>query len=838
MPNDAITITGASLHNLKHVDISIPKNQLVVLTGLSGSGKSTLAFDTLYMESQRQFLESLGFVAMGIGKPTFERITGLMPSISVDQHHANRSPRSTLGTASEIYTYLRVLYARIGDRSCLNCGATIPPSHDVGAAADDDLDLETTYPCPSCGVAVPNLGMAHFSFNKPQGACPTCTGIGLVHTGDLERILDTSLTLEQGAVRPWEATMARWYTQTLQAASRHYGFAFDATQPLGEWGETPMSLLLYGYADQRFLRHVHQTEAPETVSKGRFEGIIPNLIRRYSESDNPSHRAKLGALLIEGPCPDCGGTRLRPESRSVTVAGRTIVETSTLPLTELNRWLDEVEARLTGETQRVASPIIDELKEHIGRLLDVGLGYLDLARSTPTLSGGETQRLKLAALLGSSLTGVLYVLDEPTIGMHPRDTGMLIHVLRRIRDLGNTVLVVEHDLDLMRAADTLIDMGPGAGQHGGQVVAAGTPDEVRHTPASTTGQYLSGAKSVPVPAQWRAGNGQALIIHGARGHNLKNVTVSLPLGKLIAVIGVSGSGKSSLILDTLGRAAERRFHGGNEAIEPHEGITGWEFVDDAILIDQAAIGRTPRSNAATYTDVFTAIRQTFASQPEAHALEASHFSFNTPGGRCERCEGAGVLSVNMQILPDVEVRCPACQGRRFKPEILNVKYRGLDIAEVLDLTIEEALAHFEGVPPVARKLRVMVDVGLGYLKLGQPATMLSGGEAQRIKLAKELGRSGRGHMLYLLDEPTTGLHPDDVTRLLAVLQRLVDAGHTVLVIEHNTELIRAADWVIELGPEGGAAGGYLIAEGTPGEMAGNPASLTAPYLHQHEQSGA
>ncbi|MFN8377361.1 MAG: excinuclease ABC subunit UvrA [Anaerolineae bacterium] len=828
--NEAISITGAYLHNLKHIDVSIPKNQLVVLTGLSGSGKSTLAFDTLLMESQREFMESLGFVPLGVGKPTFERITGLMPAISVDQYHTNRSPRSTLGTASNIFSYLRVLYAQIGDRRCLNCGATIPPAYDVGAQSDDDLDLETTYPCPSCGVPVPNLGMAHFSFNKPQGACPTCTGIGVVHTGDIEKILDTNLTLEQGAVRQWSTNETRYHLHTLQAASQHYEFDFNPAQPLSSWPESAMSLLIYGGADHRFLRQVHRADPPDTVSKGRFEGIIPNLIRRYSESDNPTYKAKLGALLIEGPCPDCAGTRLRPESRSVTVGGRTIVETSSLPLTSLVAWLDALERETEGETQRVADSVIDELKERIGRLLDVGLGYLDLARSTPTLSGGETQRLKLAALLGSSLTGVLYVLDEPTIGMHPRDTGMLVRVLRRIRDLGNTVLVVEHDLDLMRASDTLIDMGPGAGQHGGKITAVGTPDEVRHNPRSLTGQYLSGAKSVPVPATWRPGNGSNLTIHGARGHNLKQVTVNIPLGKLIAVVGVSGSGKSSLILDTLGRAAERRFHGSNDPIEPHDQITGWENVDDAILIDQTAIGRTPRSNAATYTDVFTSIRQTYASLPEAHDLEASHFSFNTPGGRCERCEGAGVLTVNMQILPDVEVRCPVCQGRRFKPEILNVKFRDRNIADVLELTIEEALAHFQGVNAVARKLQVMVDVGLGYLKLGQPATMLSGGEAQRIKLAKELSRSARGHILYLLDEPTTGLHPDDVTRLLAVLQRLVDAGHTVLVIEHNTELIRAADWVIEMGPEGGTAGGYIIAEGTPDELAANPASLTAPYL--------
>lgn len=828
--NDAITITGASLHNLKHIDVSIPKNQLVVLTGLSGSGKSSLAFDTLYIESQRQFIESLGMVAFRLSKPAFERITGLSPAISVDQHQTNRSPRSTLGTASDIYTYLRVLYARIGDRLCLNCGATIPPEYDVGAEADDDLDLETTYPCPSCGVAVPNLGMAHFSFNKPQGACPTCTGLGVAHAGNLERILDLTQNLEQGGVRIWEAAETRWRIQSLEAAGRYYGFDFDPAQPLGEWPEAALNLLLYGVLDPRFLRHVARTEPPETVSKGRYEGLLPNIIRRYSESENPSHRAKLGALLTEGPCPDCGGTRLRPESRSVTVGDRTIVETSNLPLTGLVSWLDQLKLAIAGETQLVASTVIAELKERIGRLLDVGLGYLDLARSTPTLSGGETQRLRLAALLGSGLTGVLYILDEPTIGMHPRDTGMLIQVLRRIRDLGNTVLVVEHDLDLMRAADTLIDMGPGAGQYGGRIMAAGTPDEVRRTPGSITGQYLSGAKSLGTPSPRRSGNGSMLTIQGARGHNLKHVTVNLPLGRLIAVAGVSGSGKSSLILDTLGRAAERRFHGASEPAEPHDGIIGWEFIGDAILIDQAAIGRTPRSNAATYTDVFTAIRQTFSALPEAHDLEASHFSFNVPGGRCERCEGAGVLTVNMQILPDVEVRCPVCQGRRFKPEILNVEFRGLDIAEVLDLSIEEALAHFEGVTAITRKLQVMMDVGLGYLKLGQPATMLSGGEAQRIKLAKELGRSARGHILYLLDEPTTGLHPDDVGRLLAVLQRLVDAGHTVLVIEHNTELIRAADWMIELGPEGGTAGGYLIAEGTPDEVANNPASLTAPYL--------
>lgn len=829
--HNEIVIKGARLHNLKRINLSIPKNQFVVLTGISGSGKSTLAFETLHREGQRQYLESLGMVTWAVSKPEVDSITGLSPSISVDQHLTNRSPRSTVGTATEVFTYLRVLFARIGHRICLNCGTDIPPVYDVSTESDDALETEDTYPCPQCGVPVPNLGMAHFSFNKPQGACPNCTGLGVIYGANLDLLIDPAQSVQDGGVLHWSKGEMKWYIQVLQAAGAHYGFTFDSALPIGKLDEVKMDLLLHGALGDRFCRHFPNVEPPETVSGGRFEGIIPILMRRYAESTgNPAHRAKLSRLLMEQPCPDCGGTRLRRESRAVTIDGLTIIDVSRMPLTDLLAWVKTLEERVFAEAWQISEPVVADLRERIRQMVEVGIGYLTMDRATPSLSGGEAQRLRLAALLGSGLTGVLYVLDEPTIGLHPRDTALLIHTLRRLGDLGNTVLVIEHDLDIMRAADYLIDMGPGAGQYGGQIMAAGTPDEVAGVAESLTGQYLSGRKTIPVPAVRRPGNGHRLTIQGARAHNLKNLTVDFPLGTLTAIIGVSGSGKSSLILDILGLAANQRYHQTNAIPGAHDAIDGWEYINNVVTIDQTPIGRTPRSNAATYTDVFTAIRRTFASLPEARNLDARHFSLNVPGGRCERCEGAGVLAVNMHFLPEVEVRCPVCRGRRFKQDVLQVKYRGFDIAQVLDLTIEEALPPFEDVPAVAGKLSLMKDVGLGYLKLGQPATMVSGGEAQRIKLARELGRRSEGHTLYLLDEPTIGLHSDDIARLLAVLQRLVDANNTVLVIEHNIELIRAADWLIELGPEGGETGGYLIAAGTPDEIAADPASPTSPFL--------
>jgi excinuclease ABC subunit A len=854
---DAITIKGARLHNLKNVSLSIPKNKLVVLTGLSGSGKSTLAFDTLHKEGQRQYMESLGLVADYLSKPPLDTIEGLSPSISVDQHITNRSPRSTVGTATEVYTYLRVLYARIGHRLCPDCGTDIPPSYspdawdnetDGNGSDDNALDFSETYPCPSCGAPVPELGMAHFSFNKPAGACPTCTGLGTIREANLGQLIDPEQSVAEGGVLVWNEWQNEHYAQVMQSAGQHYGFVFDPAAPIGTFGPAQHDLLLYGVYGPQFRRHYPDTKPPRTVGQGNFEGVVTSILRRHEDrARSPDSRDDIERLLITQTCPDCLGERLRPESRRVTVRGRTIVELARLPLTELSAWLDRMVQDLPPEEADIAGPALGGLHERTRRLVDVGAGYLSLDRASPTLSAGEAQRLRLAALLGSGLTGVLYVLDEPTIGLHPRDTGRLIEVLCRLRDLGNTVLVVEHDLEVIRAADYVVDMGPGAGEHGGEIVVAGPPEDIAACPASATGDYLSSRARVPIPAQRRPKTDKGLTIHGAREHNLKDITIELPLGLFIAVTGVSGSGKSSLLFDILDQAARQRYYGAGDPPGEHDAITGWEHLDKIVTIDQAAIGRTPRSNAATYTDTFTPIRKAFAAteQAKAQKLTARHFSFNVPGGRCERCSGAGVLTINMHFLPDVEVRCPACRGKRFTREVLGITYRGHSIADVLDITIEEALPLFEDVPAAEDRLSLMADVGLGYLKLGQPATTLSGGEAQRVKLAKELGRARRAKgntnqykgkrssTLYLLDEPTTGLHVADVARLLAVLQRLVDAGNTVVVIEHNLDVIRAADWIIDLGPEGGEAGGQIVAQGTPEQVAKVATSHTGRFLKAH-----
>jgi excinuclease ABC subunit A len=837
-----ITIKGARLHNLKNITLSIPKNKLVVFTGVSGSGKSTLALDLLHKEGQRQYMESLGLVTDALSKSQVDGIEGLSPSICVDQHLTNRSPRSTVGTATEVFTYLRVLYARSGHRPCPACGVDIPPSYDVngGEVWDDEstsepeaMDLSDSYPCPNCGASVPEMGMEHFSFNKPAGACPTCTGLGTMHEANLDQLVDMERSIVDGAITGWDIHSIKRHSETLLAAGKHYGFSFDPAEPIKKYGPVQRDVLLYGVYSPQFRRHYPDTKPPETVGKGLFEGIVTNLLRRYAEHIHDlNYREKMDKLLRQRACPDCGGTRLRPESRQVTVAGQSIIDVSRLPLTDLANWLERLPQVVSPEEWIIAEPIVDDLRGRVRRLVDVGVGYLTLERSSPTLSAGEAQRLRLAALLGSGLTGVLYVLDEPTIGLHPRDTGRLIKVMRQLRDLGNTVLVIEHDLDTLRAADYVVDIGPGGGRNGGRVVVAGAPDVVAACPDSVTGDYLSGRLSIPVPTQRRLGNGESLTIHGARAHNLKNVTVKLPWGTLIAVTGVSGSGKSSLMFDILDHAARQRFYGASELPGEHDAIKGWEYLDKIVTIDQSAIGRSPRSNAATYTDAFTPIREAFAATREARqrGLTARHFSFNVPGGRCERCEGAGVLTVEMHFLPDVQVRCPACRGRRFKREVLAVPYRGYDIAHILNLTIEEALPLFEDVPAAAARLSLMTGVGLGYLQLGQPATTLSGGEAQRVKLAKELGRRATGRTLYLLDEPTTGLHPADAARLLDVLQCLVDAGNTVVVIEHNLDVIKAADWVIDLGPEGGEAGGQIVATGTPEQIVQVEASITGAFL--------
>ena len=835
--NPTITIRNARLHNLKNITLEIPKNKLVVLTGLSGSGKSTLAFDLLHKEGQRQYMESLGMVTWGLNKPPVDSIVGLSPSISVDQYLTNHSPRSTVGTTTEVFTYLRVLYARLGHRPCPNCGKDVPPPTFESSAEDwqdeSDESPDATYPCPHCGTAVPELGMVNFSFNKPAGACPTCTGLGVVRQVIVSRLIDESKSIPEKAVDGWIEFQIKRNSQILQKTGAHYGFSFDPTKIIRDYTPIERDLLLYGTESPQFRRHFPNFKPPTTSAQGRFEGVVTNLQRRYDEhASNAAYREKLDDLFTSQPCVDCEGTRLRPESRAVIVAGESIVKVSQLSLNDLDAWLRSLPPHFTSDEMLLARPILDDLQERVGRLLEVGVGYLSLERSSPGLSAGEAQRLRLASLLGSGLTGVLYVLDEPTIGLHARDTQRLISVLRRLRDLGNTVLVVEHDLELIKAADHLVDIGPGAGKHGGRIVAAGTPAEVAGTKESVTGAYIAGTMSVPVPVHRREPTDKVLTIQGARQFNLKNLTVRIPLGLLVAVTGVSGSGKSSLIFDILDRAAHQSLDGATDLPGRHDSISGLEHIDKVITIDQSHIGRIPRSNAATYSDTFTPIREAFASTPDAkrNKMSAGHFSFNVPGGRCERCEGAGILAVKMHFLPEVEVRCPVCHGHRFNRKTLDVKYRGCDISQVLDMTVEDALGLFADVASVASRLQVMSDVGLGYLQLGQPATTLSGGEAQRVKLAKELGRRTAGRTLYLLDEPTTGLHLADTARLLLVLQRLVDAGNSVIVIEHNLDLVKAADWVIDLGPEGGIAGGQLIAQGTPEEVATVDASYTGQFL--------
>lgn len=833
-----INIKGASENNLKNISLSIPKNKLVVFTGLSGSGKSTLAFDTLQRECQRQYMESMGMTADLFTRPKVETISGLSPSISVDQHNGNHNPRSTVGTVTEVFTYLRILFAKVGVRPCPSCGKTVPP--DFTKLSDtlfDDDEYEDSFNdaedicCPHCGQILEPLTMSHFSFNKPEGACPECAGIGAVSYPNLSLIIDESKSIADGAILEWDTFRINRNSEALVGASKYYGFPLDLSAPVSTYCEAAHTLLIYGTLSREFTALYPGKKPPKTVPEGRFEGVITNLMRRYSELGEESAREKIEKVLIQKKCPVCEGKRLNAQSIAVKVCGSNIIEISAKPLSYVFDWAKKVSEELDEDGFAVVRPVLHEICSRLERLLDVGVGYLSLDRPATSLSAGEAQRLRLASLLGSGLTGVLYVLDEPTTGLHARDTGKLITVLKKLRDLGNTVLVIEHDTEMMRAADYIIDFGPGAGRNGGRIVATGTPEEIASNQNSVTAKYLT-HPALSFKEQCRVGKGNCITILGAREHNLKNVDVRIPLGELVAVTGVSGSGKSTMLFDILNRKAQMVLHSSQVVPGAHKSISGLEYVDDVITIDQSPIGRNSRSNVATYTDVFTEIRSFYAQLPETTnaSLSAKHFSFNVVGGRCEKCEGAGKLHIPMHFMPDVEVTCPVCKGRRFKKKVLAVTYNGRNISDILDMTVENAAEFFKDVPQISSRLNVLNQIGLGYLTLGQSATTLSGGEAQRIKLSKELGKKGTGHTLYLLDEPTTGLHPHDVCRIFKVLDKLVEQGNSVVIVEHNLDMIRAADWVIDFGPEGGNAGGEILTVGTPLEITKCEKSYTGKCL--------
>ncbi len=930
---DAIVVKGAREHNLKDISLEIPRDKLVVITGLSGSGKSSLAFDTIYAEGQRRYVESLSSYArqfLGLmEKPDVDQIDGLSPAISIDQKSTSRNPRSTVATVTEIYDYLRLLFARVGTPHCPVCNKPVErqttqaivdtitarekdarliilapividkkgafehipeqyqragfarvrvdnviyaldefpeldkaKKHTIEIVADrltnnqdnasrltqsieQALDIADgkvkvlnvdnseesihtlMYACVDHpDVLIPELEPRTFSFNSPHGACPVCTGLGSRLEVDPDLVIPNGrLTLAEGAIRPFNRiNVDAWYMKKLQAVGDEYGFTVH--QPTGEISEANMERILYGTGSQKYRVSLGIGRSYETT----YEGVVPNLERRHKETESDFIRRDIERFMQERPCHACHGKRLKPEVLAVTVDGKSIMDICELSIDNACDYFAQV--KLTSTEQHIAEQILKEIRARLEFLRDVGLNYLNLLRSAATLSGGEAQRIRLATQIGSGLMGVLYVLDEPSIGLHQRDNDRLITTLKHLRDLGNTVIVVEHDEDTIRTADYLVDIGPGAGIHGGEIVAKGTPQEVANSADSITGQYLVGKKKIAVPKKRRNGNGKVLSIKGAQEHNLKNVTVDIPLGKLVVVSGVSGSGKSTLINDILAKELAARLHRANSVPGKHDDIVGINQLDKVIIIDQSPIGRTPRSNPATYTGVFTPIRELFASVPEAklRGYNPGRFSFNVKGGRCENCAGDGIIKIEMHFLPDVYVPCEVCKGQRYNREALEIHYKGKTISDVLAMTCETALEFFSNIPGIARKLQTLVDVGLGYITLGQPATTLSGGEAQRIKLASELSRRATGRTLYILDEPTTGLHMADVDKLLHVLQALVDTGNSMVVIEHNLDVIKSADHVIDMGPEGGQNGGMVVAEGTPEQIAKSKDSYTGQFL--------
>ncbi|ODM42529.1 excinuclease ABC subunit UvrA [Cereibacter johrii] len=934
-----ISVRGAREHNLKGIDIDIPRDQLVVITGLSGSGKSSLAFDTIYAEGQRRYVESLSAYARQfldmMGKPDVDHISGLSPAISIEQKTTSKNPRSTVGTVTEIYDYMRLLWARVGTPYSPATGLPIaaqqvqdmvdavmampegtrgyllapivrdrkgeykkefielrkqgfqrvkvngtfheleePPTldkkfrHDIDVVVDrivvregietrladsfrtalnladgiaifesapaEGEPVRTTFSekfaCPVSGFTIPEIEPRLFSFNAPFGACPECDGLGMELFFD-ERLVvpDQGLTLKQGAIAPWAKSKSPYYTQTIEALARHYGF--DAKK---KWKDLPFNVqavFLRGSGEEEITFRYDEGGRIYQVSRS-FEGVIPNMERRYRETDSAWVREEFERYQNNRPCHVCGGYRLKPEALAVKIGGLHIGQVVQMSIKEAFAWIETVPGHLTAQKNEIARAILKEIRERLGFLVNVGLDYLSMSRAAGTLSGGESQRIRLASQIGSGLTGVLYVLDEPSIGLHQRDNDRLLTTLKNLRDQGNSVLVVEHDEDAIREADYVFDVGPGAGVHGGQVVAHGTPAEIAADPASLTGQYLSGAREIAVPAERRKGNGKALTVVKASGNNLHDVTVDFPLGKFVCVTGVSGGGKSTLTIETLYKTAAMRLNGARETPAPCETIKGFEQLDKVIDIDQRPIGRTPRSNPATYTGAFTPIRDWFAGLPESKArgYQPGRFSFNVKGGRCEACQGDGVIKIEMHFLPDVYVTCETCKGHRYNRETLEIRFKGKSIADVLEMTVEDAQEFFQAVPSIREKMDALMRVGLGYIKVGQQATTLSGGEAQRVKLSKELSRRATGRTLYILDEPTTGLHFEDVKKLLEVLHELVEQGNTVVVIEHNLDVVKTADWIIDIGPEGGDGGGKIVAEGTPEEVAKVEASHTGRYL--------